>query len=464
MKYVHAVMDCMAWLDKADVNVDAVKAELTQHRTSYGGEEHTVELFDERDEVIGVPRRWALLKYERPAIKSRLVIKDKTQFHTFPAGDEWPHFQGTYWDGQEDAVNDIHKFFQKDKVYGGLLKADPGAGKTVMGLSVAALMNTPTLIVVPKTDLAAQWKRTALGDEHYDPMFPGIRFGHVQGRKKDWEDCHAVTATVQTLYSQREKLPIEFWKYFGMVIFDEGHRFPARTFEKVLRLPHARYRFGVSATWRRRDDMECAWFWHVGKIQHEAKIKRLGGTFTQIEWDGSPHLKDGKFMRNGEWPPSRNQWITAIAKDAGYNEWLCKRLQEAHEKGRQTLVVSDRIDQLEDLQRRLELSPATVSLYIGRMNKTELAAAKECDIILATYAMMAEGTDIPTLDTLIFGTPRGDVEQTVGRIRRPADKKPLLVVDPFFKSEWNKQSAKSRRNMLKEIGFVEHDKSHFATL
>jgi superfamily II DNA or RNA helicase len=56
-------------------------------------------------------------------------------------------------------------------------------------------------------------------------------------------------------------------------------------------------------------------------------------------------------------------------------------------------------------------------------------------ILLSTYHYASEGIDIPRLDTLVMATPRGNIEQTVGRILRPHPFKqqPLVVdvKDPF---------------------------------
>jgi superfamily II DNA or RNA helicase len=45
--------------------------------------------------------------------------------------------------------------------------------------------------------------------------------------------------------------------------------------------------------------------------------------------------------------------------------------------------------------------------------------------------MAREGTDIPWLDTAVLATPKADVEQIIGRIRRehPGKKEPV-VLDP----------------------------------
>jgi superfamily II DNA or RNA helicase len=99
-------------------------------------------------------------------------------------------------------------------------------------------------------------------------------------------------------------------------------------------------------------------------------------------------------------------------------------------------------------------------MYIGssdkiKTSKAVLELAKKKQIILATYGMINEGSDIPELDTLIFGTPRTDIEQVVGRIQRKfGDKKPLLVVDPVFSTRINRKMAEKRVEMYEKLGFT----------
>jgi superfamily II DNA or RNA helicase len=64
--------------------------------------------------------------------------------------------------------------------------------------------------------------------------------------------------------------------------------------------------------------------------------------------------------------------------------------------------------------------------------------------------MVSEGFDLAKLDTLVLATPKGDVEQSVGRIQRKqsvedSDNVPLIidVVDDY--SMFKTQAEKRRR-------------------
>jgi len=439
-------LDSLYWVDAKSINLPKVQSKLTGYVTDYTGKITPVKLWSLKDGRLGVPREWGIKNFG-----------DDFRDDTFFPAKEWPSIKfpegGGYWSGQLEASNDIVQSFASK--HGALLEAPCGSGKTLMALDVASKMQTKTLIVVHKGDLSDQWHKTA------DSLWPDIRMGHCQQNKWDFVGCHAVTAMAQTLYSQRKNLPKGFLESFGLVIFDEGHRYPAKTFEQVLRMFPAKHRLAVSATWRRKDELDYVWHWHVGSIEHQMSADRLTGKYIQIPWKTS--VSDSFFSFGKRINVAR--YITSISKSAGYNVWLSKQVAKARASGRRVLVVSDRVEQLQYLRKKLleTLTGGSVGLYVGsvnkrRLSKDQLDEAKKCDIVLATYGMMAEGTDIPELDTLFFATPRSEVEQVVGRIQRFCDgKKELLIVDPYFNTIFNKRMADKRRRVFEKLDFTKQE-------
>jgi superfamily II DNA or RNA helicase len=91
------------------------------------------------------------------------------------------------------------------------------------------------------------------------------------------------------------------------------------------------------------------------------------------------------------------------------------------------------------------------------MKNEELKISNDCRIIVATYQMASEGYDNPELDTLILASPKGNVEQAVGRILRKKNKNAAVVVDindciSIF-NNWNKKRQtfyKSRNFIIKQ--------------
>jgi superfamily II DNA or RNA helicase len=93
---------------------------------------------------------------------------------------------------------------------------------------------------------------------------------------------------------------------------------------------------------------------------------------------------------------------------------------------------------------------STVGYYIGGMKEKDLKISETKQILIATYSMASEGLDIKTLTTLVFATPKTDIEQAVGRILRVKDNNPLIIdiIDKhdLFKKQWLKRRAFYHKN------------------
>ena len=445
------VLDNMLWIPHEAIDNELLinlRDDLTVEAFKMDEPAEIVELYEDDyvKNAIGIPREFGLERYGEEIEFEDLTVYPHLKWPDiqWPAGKDW-------WEGQKEGVDAAYDHFISQGNYGGLLEAACGSGKTLMSLATAARLHTPVLVTVHKGDLVDQWHETL------EEFWPGLKGGHVQQNKLEYEGCHMVTAMAQTLYSRGSKIPKEFYQYFGLAVNDEGHRYPARTFEQVMRRPYARYRMPVSATWRRTDGMTCVWQMHAGEVFHVVKTPRLTGDYVQVPWE--THLKDEQFRWAGN--VSMPKYVTAIAKLEPYNQWLADNMHEAALSGRKIVLVTDRVIQCETLHKKLAHRGFTdVDYYVGSLNKKrrtkeQLKEAKKAQIILATYGMMGEGTNIPELDTLFVGTPHSEIEQVVGRIQRPVPKMRLLIVDPVFQTKWNKRKGSARKKTYKRLGFVE---------
>ena len=116
-------------------------------------------------------------------------------------------------------------------------------------------------------------------------------------------------------------------------------------------------------------------------------------------------------------------------------------------EGRNVLILTDRRNHLELIYKMLD--GESRGFYVGGMKPDQLRDSQEKDIILATFSMAAEGMDIPKLDTVILGSPKSDVEQSVGRVfrKKACDREfhPLIIdlQDNFsmFQNQCNKRLA-----------------------
>jgi len=262
--------------------------------------------------------------------------------------------------------------------------------------------------------------------------FLGIDVGWVKAGRSDWEGKSVVVGTFQTLY--RRDMGPDFYNYFGLVICDETHRVAARTFCHVLCKMNSRYRVGFTATPRRSDNLEDMIFWHMGEVGAVGKGQFLDCVVYKIMY--SPQIPRNRYTWRGK--ESLAKLITALTEDEARNGIIVSMAANAARKGRSLLILSDRVAHLEHLCNRLRRDAAgdgayTVDIYCAGSTKAKTAQrgrASGATITLATHSMAGEGLDLPQKDTLFLVTPKADVEQASGRIRRLYEgKKGCLVVD-----------------------------------
>jgi superfamily II DNA or RNA helicase len=451
-------LDSMYHIPQHKVSHQRLRESLILYPQLFQGKADPVVLLRDEGTHWAVPRMWGLRQLW---INPSKEYVDNTVFPEM----RWPsvNFPGGfgYWPWQPPAIMHILEELVDGKGnYGTLLESAPGTGKTLMGVSIAALLHTPTLIVTHKEDLAEQWVDTVKS------FFNPAKIGKIKQDTWDYKNKLVVMASAQTLHSRREEIRKECFDAFGLIIYDESHRYPARTFEEVLRLFNARYRLGVSATYRRKDGMECIWHYHIGNVGHRVHAPKLTGKYAQIDCKVS--IVANTYKMYGK--INSALLINAIADDPAYNGWLAEQVKKGAGVGRRVLLVSDRVSQIQDIERRVLATGCTnsIGLYCrsykeGGKNKTmkkdDLLRSKQCDIILGTYKMISEGTDIPELDTLILATPRSEIEQVVGRIQRPKDgKRELLIVDPVLSIGYCEKLAKKREKMYDKLGFTKQVK------
>ena len=362
-------------------------------------------------EMIGVPRRLV----HAPALKDNrssglpIIAPPKLP----PRNEE-----------QARVISESTKLLKSDVSH--VIRATTGFGKTFVGVNIAANVGRTTLIVVTKEDLMGedQWRGAIKKFTHC----PDDDIGIVQGDKFDYAGKKFVLAMVHTLV-QREQWPQPFLDYFGLVIFDEVHRMGAETFSRACGMFSARKRIGLSATPERVDGKEFIVEAHIGPIMVSSDLVALKPKVlmqrTTYKMPRLPYpVQPGKMM-----PVYRT-----MVHHAERNGMIINFIKAAWGKGRKTIVFSDLKDHLTELEQRLlanGIPPKAIGWYVGGLSEKQRSEAKQCSIIMATYAMTSEATDIPTLDTAVFATPRANATQAIGRILRVhPDKQNPVLFDP----------------------------------
>ena len=280
---------------------------------------------------------------------------------------------------------------------------------TVFSCALIAEMRVPVLVVVHKEFLMDQWK------QRIEAFLPGAQIGIAQGPKADFKGKHVVMGMVHSL-AAHDYGP-DFYNYFGMTIVDECHRIGSATWSQVPAKFPARWRLGLSATPRRLDGCDNVFYYHIGpliftskEVRMKPKIRYVHITPTEFHLVHTPNFNPNLIKKA--------LLLRFMCKSPRRNQVIINQIILALKAGRKCLVVSERLQHLQDLETMLyaswkaeDGSKPSVGFYIGGQEQEALDEAAKARCIFATNQLVQEGLDIPPLDTLFMTTPLSNIEQ-----------------------------------------------------
>lgn len=325
-----------------------------------------------------------------------------------------------------------------------VFEAPTGFGKTWCAADIIAKVGKKTVIVVTKEDILDQW--VAAFEKLLNlKLGKGNGIGVIKGDKVDTVNQGVVIAMVQSL-AKEARYPEHIFRDFGLAIWDECHRIGADFFsQSCYRLP-ALLRLGISATPDRKDGREEVIEAHIGPVMVVTKATTMTPrVITQDSPWQIPLVRvigsDGKVVVdcNGKYEMAQlphtagrcGHIVKMLSNNFKRNKVIANFVGQSYKAGRKVIVQSDRKDHLEVLASLISSSgvpPSKITYYVGGLTSAQREKAKEGAVLMATYQMTAEATDIPDLDTLVMATPKSDVRQIVGRILRSVEGKKEPVV------------------------------------
>ena len=321
---------------------------------------------------------------------------------------------------------------------------------TSMSLFIISKLRVKTLVIVHKTFLLNQWI------ERIKEFLPDAKIGIIQGQILDVENKGIVIGMLQSLCSKT--YPENIINSFGLTVVDECHHLSSRMFSKSLLKIVTKYTLGLSATMQRNDGLSHVFKEFLGDIVYSySRPKDDKVLIKAIEYNSNdPEFQEIKYDYRGN-----PQYSTMITKISSYNdrsEFIIKVLQNELNlnKNQHIIILSQNKNLLVYLFNAItHRNIGTVGYYVGGMKEAQLKETENKKIILATYAMAAEGLDIKTLSTLILASPRSDITQAVGRILRVKRDQPLVIdiIDEhsIFKNQFKKRKTFYNKNNYKII-------------
>lgn len=311
----------------------------------------------------------------------------------------------------------------------GVLAATTAFGKTVVGAWLIATRGVSTLVLVHRRQLLDQWVdrlSTFLG-------IPAKSIGRIGGGRNTPTGSLDV-AVIQSLVKQG--VVDDRVADYGHLIVDECHHLSAHSFERVARQAKARFVLGLSATVARKDGHHPIIFMQCGPVRHRvnARVQAASRPFEHFALVQPTSFHPARTPDADKRVEFQTLYQELVEDDAR-NRRICTDVLESVNAGRSPLVLTERHDHLDRLERELSQGVRHLIVLRAGMGKTQRQALSErlaaiprdaARVLLATGKYVGEGFDDPRLDTLFLTLPvswRGTIAQYAGRLHRLYDSK-----------------------------------------
>ena len=323
------------------------------------------------------------------------------------------------YDYQEEAIQKAVK--QKN----GVIVAPCGAGKTEMALEIIARVKGPALWITHTGELLKQSRDRAKKLFEIDKNTIGeITAGKVN------IGSHITFATVQTL----SKIDLEQIKNeFEIIIVDECHRVggtPTQLmmFYKCLSKLSARYKIGVTATPKKSNGLDATMYSLLGPKIIEISKEVVESKLCPVEIYKVPTFfkPDIEEITKTDGTIDYLKLINSICNNEERNDFIQKIIDEIVEEKKNCIVLSERVEHLENLNAVRANSCVISSKSKNRDDILKMFKEKKVPVLFATYQMLAEGFDYKDLNCLILATPQKNeriVTQACGRVARKSENK-----------------------------------------
>lgn len=307
----------------------------------------------------------------------------------------------------------------------GVIVSPPGSGKTIIGMELIAQKKQPTLILVHRKQLFDQW----IDRIQNFLSIPKKQIGQI-GNQKDKIGKEVTVAMIQSL--TRGELT-ELKNKFGMVIVDECHHIPAKSFREVITQLNCFYLYGLTATPKRKNNDEKLIYVYIGNIIYEMTQKEL------LEQQNSKveiNIKKTELFVPFDYKTDNYETVSQVLiYDTARNGLILKDIDENISRFKSILILTERKSHVNILNLYLKEKYETIAISgddseRSRKSKLEQIEQGHFKIIISTGQYFGEGIDISALECLFIVYPftfEGKLIQYIGRVQRSG--KPPVIFD-----------------------------------
>lgn len=313
-----------------------------------------------------------------------------------------------------------------DKKDFGVVVAPPNSGKTVIGLELIARKRQPTLILVHRKQLFDQW----MDRIQSFLRIPKDKIGQI-GNQKNKIGKEITIAMIQSL-TRKESLEY-LTNEFGMIIVDECHHIPAKSFRGVISQLNSYYLYGLTATPKRKNNDEKLIYMYIGNILYEmTQEEQLLAQNMKAEIN----IKETNLFAPFDYRIDKYEMISQILiHDTHRNSLITDDIEQHIARFKSILILTERKNHVDILNLYLKDKYETIAITgddSERTRKSKLDQIKQghFKILISTGQFFGEGVDIDSLECLFIVYPfafQGKLIQYIGRIQRSG--KPPVIFD-----------------------------------
>ena len=311
-----------------------------------------------------------------------------------------------------------------DKKDFGVVVDPPNSGKTIIGLELIVRKRQPTLILVHRRQLFDQW----MDRIQSFLRIPKDKIGQI-GNQKNKIGKEITIAMIQSL-TRKESLEY-LSNEFGMIIVDECHHIPAKSFRSVISQLNSYYLYGLTATPKRKNNDEKLIYMYIGNILYEmTQEEQLLAQNLKAEIN----IKETNLFAPFDYRIDKYEMISQILiHDTHRNSIIIDDIEQNISRFKSILILTERKNHVNILNLYLKDRYETIAITgddseRSRKSKLEQVHQGHFKILISTGQFFGEGVDIDSLECLFIVYPfafEGKLIQYIGRIQR-SGKAPVI--------------------------------------
>jgi DNA excision repair protein ERCC-3 len=341
----------------------------------------------------------------------------------------------------------------------GVIVLPCGAGKTIVGLAVMALLQRQTLILTTSISAVKQWRRELLDKT----TLTDDQIAEYTGESKELGPVTLATYNILTYRPEKDEDFPHFRIFdqqdWGLIIYDEVHLLPAPVFRITAQI-QARRRLGLTATLVREDGREADVFTLIGPKKYDVPWRELESQGWIAEAQCCEiRLRLPEELRL-EYAVAERRHKYRLASENPAKIPIIAHLLERH-AGDQVLIIGQYLRQLQQIRDQFQIPLITGATPTAERERLyqDFRERRLQRLILSKVGNFA--IDLPDANVLIqvsgtFGS-RQEEAQRLGRILRP---KPGGGIARFYtlvtRDTREMEFAQHRQLFLTEQGYTYH--------